>query len=161
MNAIYYYKTAIGIIGIAESDGYITELTFGKKKNSNSFIERETELIKKAHNQLEEYLSNKRKVFKLPLKAEGTEFQRLVWNELQKIPFGEVRFYSEIAKNINSPKAARAVGMACNRNPIAIFIPCHRVIGKDFSLTGFGGGLWLKEYLLNLEKDSPYAFEDI
>jgi methylated-DNA-[protein]-cysteine S-methyltransferase len=160
MKSIYYYDTEIGKIGIIEENGYIIEMSFGETKKMD-YENKETKIIKEAHKQLNEYLHHKRQVFDLPINPVGTAFFKKVWKELQSIPYGEIRFYSEIAKNIGKPKASRAVGMACNRNPIPIFIPCHRVIGKDWSLTGYAGGLRIKEWLLNLEKNNPYAFEDM
>ena len=96
-------------------------------------------------------MDGKRKSFDLPLKPEGTEFQKKVWNALLDIPYGETRSYKDIAVAIGNPKACRAVGMANNRNPISIIIPCHRVIGANGSLVGYGGGLPIKIELLNLE----------
>lgn len=114
--------------------------------------EPETELLKKAGDQLTEYFQGKRKVFDLPLEPAGTEFQKKVWRALCTIPYGQTRSYGEIATQIGNPKACRAVGGANNKNPIMIFIPCHRVIGADGSLVGFGGGLYAKKYMLDLEK---------
>jgi methylated-DNA-[protein]-cysteine S-methyltransferase len=112
----------------------------------------ETETLKKAAVQLMEYLRGKRTVFDVPLAPEGTAFQKQVWDALVKIPYGETSSYGKLAKDIGKPGAARAVGMANNRNPIPVIIPCHRVIGADGSLTGYGGGLPMKEKLLALEK---------
>lgn len=102
--------------------------------------------------QLCEYFAGSRQTFDLPLEPRGTEFQRRVWNALCEIPYGETRSYGEIAQRVGNPKASRAVGMANHRNPIPILIPCHRVIGADGSLVGYGGGLGVKRYLLDLEK---------
>ncbi len=101
--------------------------------------------------QLDEYFQRRREVFDLPLRAEGTEFQRAVWSALQTIPYGSTITYKELAQCVGNPAAIRAVGRANGSNPIPIVIPCHRVIGTDGSLTGFGGGLLLKEQLLSLE----------
>lgn len=101
--------------------------------------------------QLEEYFAGERQEFDLELAPEGTPFERSVWEELKKIPFGETRSYGEIARAIGHPGAARAVGRANGANPIPIVVPCHRVIGANGSLTGFGGGLEAKERLLELE----------
>jgi methylated-DNA-[protein]-cysteine S-methyltransferase len=101
--------------------------------------------------QLQSYFAGKRKNFDLALVLEGTDFQKRVWNALRKIPYGETISYKELAEMIGSPKAVRAVGAANGANPIPIIIPCHRVIGNDGSLTGFGGGLPLKKKLLELE----------
>jgi methylated-DNA-[protein]-cysteine S-methyltransferase len=101
--------------------------------------------------QLREYFAGERKTFSLALDPEGTDFQRAVWSELQRIPYGETISYKQLAERIGKPKAVRAVGAANGANPIPIIIPCHRVIGNDGSLTGFGGGLPLKKRLLELE----------
>ncbi|MDR3259443.1 MAG: methylated-DNA--[protein]-cysteine S-methyltransferase [Fusobacteriaceae bacterium] len=150
---VYFYETIIGSVGIAANEEYITNLYFGKTPDKNLPI-KETELIKNAFAELKEYLEGKRKKFELPLKAEGTDFQKMVWNALLNIPYGETKSYQDIAIEIGNPKACRAVGLANNRNPIAIFIPCHRVIGKNGKLVGYGGGIHNKEILLNLEKES-------
>lgn len=102
--------------------------------------------------QLQEYFSGARKCFDLPLAPKGTPFQKLVWQELCRIPYGQTRTYGEIAAAIGKPGAARAVGMACNKNPIWLLIPCHRVVGKSGSLTGYAGGLPMKQALLELEQ---------
>jgi methylated-DNA-[protein]-cysteine S-methyltransferase len=104
-----------------------------------------------ARRQLTEYFSGERRTFDLTLRPTGTEFQRLVWEELRKIPYGTTCSYRDIAERIHRPKAVRAVGAANGRNPIPIVIPCHRVIGSSGDLTGFGGGLPTKEALLRLE----------
>jgi len=109
-------------------------------------------LLRRASQELSEYFAGKRREFDLPLSPEGTDFQKKVWRTLCDIPFGETRSYKDIAEAVGNPKGLRAVGMANNRNPIAIIIPCHRVIGKNGSLTGYGGGLDKKAYLLKLEK---------
>ena len=152
MKYIFFYDTKIGTICLAEEDGYITNLYFKDEWDLEESEVRETPLIKEAKKQLDEYLVGNRKEFDLPLKAKGTEFQQEVWKALQEIPYGETRYYGEIAEKIGNPKASRAVGLANNRNPISIFIPCHRVIGKNGKLVGYGGGLDIKERLLNLER---------
>lgn len=107
-----------------------------------------------AMRQLEEYFGGERRDFDLPLRLDGTEFQLLVLDELQKIPYGETTSYGDIAKRIGRPKASRAVGAANGRNPIPIVVPCHRVIGTSGDLTGFGGGIDTKEALLRLEAEN-------
>lgn len=111
-----------------------------------------TELLSMATIQLDEYFQEKRTTFSLPFKLTGTPFQLAVWKELQNIPYGKTTSYKEIAQKINKPKAYRAVGMANNKNPLPIIIPCHRVIGSNGKLIGYAGGLKLKNYLLELEK---------
>jgi len=103
--------------------------------------------------QLQEYFAGRRRAFELALAAEGTAFQRSVWRALTEIPYGETRSYGEIAQRLRNPRACRAVGLANGANPLAIVVPCHRVIGADGSLTGFGGGLDTKRKLLALERD--------
>lgn len=159
MRYVYFYNTGIkelGILGIGATEDKMTDLFFEYEieniKKSSNYIIKETTLIKKATSQLFEYLNGKRRDFNLPLLKEGTDFQISVWNELLKIPYGETRSYKDIAIAINNEKAVRAVGMANNRNKIPIFIPCHRVIGSNKKLVGYGGGLEIKEFLLNLEK---------
>lgn len=105
--------------------------------------------------QLEEYFKGKRSRFDIPLDLQGTSFQKLVWRQLQAIPYGEVRSYKDIAQTMGAPKAVRAVGRANNQNPISIVIPCHRVIGSNGSLVGYGAGLSIKEFLLELEGALP------
>ena len=121
------------------------EITYNKK-------EKITPLLQRTIQQLQEYFLGQRKEFDLPIILKGTNFQIKVWQELQKIPYGEVISYSELAERINCPKAIRAVGGACGKNPIPIIVPCHRVLGKNGNLTGFSGGINYKEKLLILEK---------
>ncbi len=108
-----------------------------------------TELVMR---QVNEFLQGNRTQFDLSYRMEGTEFQKKVWNALLKIPYGETRTYGQIAKDIGNPRAGRAVGMAGNKNPLLLIIPCHRMIGADGSLTGYAGGLTLKRYLLDIER---------
>lgn len=123
-------------------------------KPGEKTVEMRTPLSDETARQLEEYFQGTRKTFDLPLRMNGTEFQKQVWEALLTIPYGETRSYSELAEQIGRPKAARAVGMANHRNPIAILVPCHRVIGKNGSLTGYAGGIDKKEMLLELEKSN-------
>ena len=118
----------------------------------NNYIEnQEKNIIKTAEQQLKEYFEGKRKVFNLPLEISGTEFQKKVYDELLKIPYGKTISYKELARRVGNENASRAVGGAVGKNPISIIVPCHRVIGSDGSLTGFGGGLPMKKKLLELE----------
>jgi methylated-DNA-[protein]-cysteine S-methyltransferase len=112
-------------------------------------------IIAKARRQLDAYFAGKLRGFDLPLAPQGTEFQQRVWAALLKIPYGATRSYGQQAAAIGSPKAVRAVGLANGRNPIAIIIPCHRVIGANGSLTGYGGGMARKRLLLDLEQGAP------
>jgi methylated-DNA-[protein]-cysteine S-methyltransferase len=151
MKNVYFYDYEICKLGITEENGAICRIFFNTGKKPDGFDEYETPLIKKTAVQLGEYFAGKRKIFDLPINLHGTEFQIKVWKALQNIPYGETRSYGELAAITGNPKASRAVGMANNRNPIVIIIPCHRVIGHDGSLTGFAGGLELKQQLLALE----------
>ncbi|MCX7632462.1 MAG: methylated-DNA--[protein]-cysteine S-methyltransferase [Turneriella sp.] len=108
-------------------------------------------LLNEAKRQLTEYFAQKRRQFELPLCPEGTAFQKEVWQELLTIPYGETISYSALASRLGKPLAARAIGQACHDNPISIVIPCHRVVGKNGSLTGYAGGLKYKRFLLQLE----------
>jgi methylated-DNA-[protein]-cysteine S-methyltransferase len=112
---------------------------------------RPNEVLRRAEKQLSEYFAGKRTKFDLPLMPLGTDFQMSVWEAMQKIPFGQTRTYGELARVINRPAACRAVGAACGRNPLMIIIPCHRVLGSSGRLTGFGGGIPMKEWLLGHE----------
>ena len=114
--------------------------------------------LKDAVRQLKAYFSGKLRVFDVPLAAEGTEFQRRVWKALSKVPYGVTTSYGEIAKSVGNPAASRAVGLANGRNPIAIIVPCHRIIGSSGKLVGYGGGLHHKQTLLKLEGVAPEQF---
>lgn len=151
MENIFFYDTSIGKIYIIDNGKEITAMGIEDKADCNGKNICETELIKTAANQLNEYLKGKRKDFDLPLKPEGTEFQKKVWQELCNIPYGETRSYKQVAEAVGNSKASRAVGMANNRNPILIFVPCHRVIGSNGDLVGYGAGVDIKEKLLLLE----------
>jgi methylated-DNA-[protein]-cysteine S-methyltransferase len=109
--------------------------------------------------QLQEYFTGDRVNFDLPTQTAGTAFQRDVWAQLAEIPYGETITYAELAIRIGNPKAVRAVGLANGRNPLSIVVPCHRVVGSNGALTGFGGGIERKRYLLSLERDEPAAVE--
>ena len=168
MKYIKYIETKLGKIGIVEENSKIIKIiiinknknengknTKNKDKGSNSansdYQEKDTKLLLEAKKQLEEYFEGKRKVFDLPLKQEGTEFQKKVWEALEKIPYGETRTYKEVAKMVGNEKASRAIGLANNKNNIPIIVPCHRVIGSDGKLVGYALGLDMKRYLLDLE----------
>lgn len=153
----FFYDTALGKIAISEKNGTITNLYFTTDEIPENSTINETPILKEAAKQLNSYLAGGLFEFSLPLFLEGTVFMKQVWSSLCEIPYGETKSYKEIAVKIGSPKAARAVGLANNRNPIPIFIPCHRVIGAGGSLIGYRGGLELKKQLLNLEKVKKYA----
>jgi len=152
MKNLFYYQTDIGKIGIAENGQEITNIYFQGESVPKDILLNETNLIKEAAKQLNSYFAGELRTFELPLAPEGTEFMRSVWKALCEIPYGKTFSYKDIAQNIGNPKAVRAVGNANNRNPIPIIIPCHRVIGSNGKLVGYGGGLEIKKYLLDLEK---------
>ena len=148
----YFYEFNIGKIGITESNERITNLYFSGDKLPVDIQIYETPVLKEAARQLTSYLSGELKEFSLLLSPTGTNFMKQTWASLCEIPYGKTASYKEIAVKIGAPNAARAVGLANNRNPIPLLIPCHRVIGTDGSLTGYRGGLELKKRLLDLEK---------
>ena len=144
----------IGTVRIVERGQHIVQLDLGGKAPSEPLVnavEQETPLLLRAFEQLSGYLAGVRKEFDLPLAPVGTPFQRKVWDALLRIPYGQTRSYRQIAEAVGSPKGFRAVGMANNRNPIAVFIPCHRVIGADGKMVGYGGGVDIKIALLQRE----------
>ena len=142
-----WYDSPIGILKIAEDDQGITEVSFQNEKGTD---QREGSLyLQETQRQLEEYFAGSRRSFDVPLSLKGTEFQKKVWQELLKIPYGATATYGALAGRLGS--SARAVGSAVGRNPISIIIPCHRVLAADGSLTGYAGGLENKEKLLQLE----------
>ena len=149
------FDSPAGRLVLTERDGALIRLRFAPAEYSVD-DPGETDLLLETKEQLKEYFAGKRKAFDLPLSPQGTPFQAEVWRALSEIPYGETASYREIAEKIGRPRACRAVGMACRRNPLPIIIPCHRVIGKDGSLTGYEGGLAVKECLLRLEQGGVY-----
>lgn len=152
-----YIPSPVGQLKLIASDTALLAVLWDSDKPSRVFLQEITEnpqhpILLKAQQQLQEYFSGQRQVFDLPLEFIGTGFQKKVWAALLKIPFGETRSYLDIAQAIDNPKAVRAVGAANGKNPISIIAPCHRVIGKNGALVGFGGGLENKTILLDLEK---------
>ncbi|MBL7995680.1 methylated-DNA--[protein]-cysteine S-methyltransferase [bacterium] len=123
-----------------------------RKVYDAELVEGTNNVIEQAEEQLQEYFTGKRKNFTVPLDLRGTEFELKIWDQLLKIPYGQVCSYGDIAKKINNPKSVRAVGGANHNNPIAIIVPCHRVVGKSGSLVGYGGGVEKKKFLIELEK---------
>lgn len=145
---MFCYNSSIGKIYLEEENEHIVRISFSKIFGE----QKETQLIKETCKQLSEYFEGKRKSFTLPITLKGSDFQLRVWKALSEIPYGETRCYKDIARVVGNPKASRAVGMANNKNPIAIIIPCHRVIGSNGNLTGYAGGLDKKLQLLKLEQ---------
>ncbi|MBP3648074.1 MAG: methylated-DNA--[protein]-cysteine S-methyltransferase [Clostridia bacterium] len=143
-------SSPIGALTLVEEDGALTEVRFGEK--AQGVMLKSTELLERAARELDEYFRGERRAFTIPLNPHGTPFQKRCWDALCRIPCGETRTYAQQAAMIGNPKACRAVGMGNHRNPLPIFIPCHRVIGKNGTLTGYAGGLDIKETLLNIER---------
>lgn len=158
MRYFCWMTTPLGDVTLEEEDGLVTGIRFGKVPVGLG-EQIQTCLLKSVQSQLDEYFQGKRREFSLPLAPRGTEFQKKVWKALQEIPYGETRSYGQIAGVVGSPKAGRAVGMANHQNPIAIVIPCHRVIGADGKLTGYAGGLEKKTALLMLERSGKQGIE--
>lgn len=150
LNACCYIKTPVGFLFVKEDENGICAVNFTDESGEEQL--QNAKFLNEAKKQLSEYFSGERKEFNIPLSLTGTDFQKRVWNELKKIPYGKTVCYGDIAAAIGDPKACRAVGMAIHRNPVAIIIPCHRVIGKNGSLTGFAAGIDKKQKLLTFEK---------
>jgi methylated-DNA-[protein]-cysteine S-methyltransferase len=150
-----YLETAVGRLLIAGDDAAVRRIWFGTEgrhaRPQAGWTESARGPVGEAAKQLREYFARQRQEFDLPLEPEGTAFQRNVWARLQEIPYGQTISYGELARRAGNPNASRAVGAANGANPIPIVIPCHRVIGSNGKLTGFGGGLPVKEKLLALE----------
>ncbi|MBF0706948.1 MULTISPECIES: methylated-DNA--[protein]-cysteine S-methyltransferase [Bacillaceae] len=159
------FLSPIGAITLFASPNGVSRLDFGcaedvlpiaetwyKKHHVKADLVFNSDIIEPIVMQLEEYFSGKRRFFDLKLDKVGTIFQQKVWNNLSEIPYGETRSYRDVAVGISAPKAVRAIGSANNRNPIPIIVPCHRVIGSNGALVGYGGGVDKKEYLLSLEQ---------
>jgi methylated-DNA-[protein]-cysteine S-methyltransferase len=144
-------QSPVGILRIHANDEGITAVEFVDAVADEGASSGDHPLLAECARQLDEYFAGTRSDFSLDLSAGGTEFERQVWSELVKIPFGKRCSYLDIAERLGNPNAVRAVGLANGRNPIAIIVPCHRVVGSDGSLTGYAGGLWRKQWLLEHE----------
>lgn len=150
-NKLYkkYIDSPIGLLEIKTTANSLVSISFVEKASNNSTTQ--PDILQQTEYQLQEYFIGKRKAFNLNLNPEGTEFQKRVWQFVEKVDFGKTASYLEIAKQTGSPKNTRAVGMANGKNPIPIIIPCHRIIGSNGKLTGYAGGLARKSYLLRHE----------
>ncbi|HNZ40806.1 MAG TPA: methylated-DNA--[protein]-cysteine S-methyltransferase [Clostridia bacterium] len=151
MITVCCYQSKIGRINISEDNEGICGVSICTSNECSHLSQ--SKLKDETFRQLAEYLQGKRKSFNVKLSLKGTEFQKSVWEQLLNIPYGETRSYGEIAALIGNAKASRAVGMACNRNPVMIIVPCHRIIGKKGCLTGYAAGIDLKEKLLDMERE--------
>ena len=149
-----YYKWQFGILKIGyNEENYVVLIKntiYIDEKNEPNYV---TNLV---YNQIIEYLAGQRKIFNFNYKLEGTDFQKKVWQKLCEIPYGQTKTYSQIAEEIKNPKAVRAVGMANNKNPLCIVVPCHRVIGKNGKLIGYAGGIDMKKSLLDIEYKNQF-----
>ena len=139
----------VGLLTLRAEDGALTAILFGDQRTG---LPGSDQILDQAEAELKEYFAGERKEFTVPVRLTGTEFQKKVWAALAEIPYGRTATYGEIAARIGKPKACRAVGTANHHNPVPIIVPCHRVIGAGGSLTGYGGGLEVKAYLLTLER---------
>ncbi len=149
-----YIDSPVGVLKIITDAEYIVGLDFCKPETKIAVDNKISKLAQTCIDQLNQYFAGKRKSFDLPLQPKGTDFQKQAWIALQKIPHGQTISYGEQAAKIGNIKAVRAIGHANSKNPIAIIVPCHRVVGKNGKLTGYAGELWRKEWLLNHEKTS-------
>lgn len=146
----FAYRTPLGHVTIASDGQALTALAFGERELEGRKLA--TELTNRAANQLQEYLAGRRRAFDLPLAPAGTEFQRRVWAALREVPYGQARSYSDVAAAIGSPRSCRAVGSACNKNPLPVIVPSHRVVGANGNPSGRGDDAKAKAYLLDLER---------
>jgi methylated-DNA-[protein]-cysteine S-methyltransferase len=152
---VTHFLSPIGTLEITADDGFIVQVSFLDEEPS---IKNSDPTLDRCVSQLEEYFGKSRSAFDLPLKPSGTDFQKSVWDELQRIPNGRTISYMDLAKKLGDPKVIRAAGTANGKNPIAIIIPCHRVIGTDGSLTGYTGGIKRKQWLLEHESSQRSLF---
>ena len=143
------FCSPIGVVRLTEADGFIIRIELTDIADTLTLP---TPLLHEAEQQIMAYLDGKRQLLDFPIRIMGTPFQQRVWRALQQIPYGTTRTYGEIATAIGNPRASRAVGMACNKNPLLLIVPCHRVVGAGGKLTGFAYGTDAKQWLLELEK---------
>lgn len=147
----YWRETVFGRIGVEEEDGFLTRIQLPGRGEGEAQAS-EPPVVREAFRQLEAYFAGALTVFELPLNPKGTPFMLRVWEALRRVPYGSTASYKAIAEAVGNPRACRAVGLANNRNPLPIVIPCHRIVGSDGSLVGYAGGLGMKERLLLLER---------
>ena len=146
--ACRFVETPIGPVTLVADDGALIEARFGGFP-----ISHESAVLDQAERELREYFLRERRAFDVPLAPRGTPFQLSVWEEVRRIPYGETRAYIDVARALGNEKACRAVGRANNHNPLPLFVPCHRVIGRDGSLVGYAGGMAAKKWLLRIEQE--------
>ena len=151
MNNVCFMKTPAGVVRIEDDGEYLLQLDFAEHACGCCLGSLASPIGREVKTQLSEYFAGERRSFDIPLKLEGTDFQKRIWNALLDIPFGETRSYKEVAEAAGSPKGARAAGQAVHVNPVAIIVPCHRVISSDGSIGGFAAGTGVKTVLLQVE----------
>jgi len=158
-NDSFIFMSPIGQIRIVSSGEFISELEFEdeEKAITHSSMDAASPVIIKAITELQAYFSGESRSFNFPVSQTGTEFQQQVWNELINIPYGKTISYLELSKRLGDPKNIRAAASANGKNKLAIVVPCHRVIGSDGGLTGYAGGLWRKQWLLEHERKFAYG----
>lgn len=154
-----YIDTPIGLLEVLTSEDALLAVTFVEEKAEDS--PDAPAILENACAQLKEYFAGERQSFDLPLLPDGTEFQKEVWNALLQVPFGRTSTYKKQSQSLGKPKAIRAVGTANGKNPIAVVIPCHRIVGSDGSLTGYASGLSRKDWLLKHEQKQTEGFQQI
>ncbi|SHK79847.1 methylated-DNA-[protein]-cysteine S-methyltransferase [Anaerocolumna jejuensis DSM 15929] len=154
MSRYAFYDFEFGILKIGYSETAITYLKRAEKIDADN---EPSALSDRAFDEVCAYLKGTRRTFDFPYELKGTEFQKKVWKALLQIPYGETRTYKQIAEEAGSPKGSRAIGMANNKNPVTIAVPCHRVIGTDGRLVGYAGGLEMKKFLLELEQSGKIS----
>lgn len=150
--AMQVIKSPLGDLYLYADKSHITRIAFREDNSIDAEGDKNHPILQQAEQQLSEYFSGQRQSFDLPLRFSGTDFQQQVWQHLQTIPYGDTQSYQQVAGAIDNPKAVRAVGNANNKNPIVIVVPCHRVIGANGNMVGYGGGLPIKEWLLKHEQ---------
>ncbi len=153
MEKVYFYKTRLGVLGILCNGNSLTRIFFEGMYDIQKVVVEETDLHRKVYMQIEEYFDGYRRIFDIPYTLYGTSFQKRVCRLLLCIPYRKAVSYQDVAKMLGNEKASRAVGMANHKNPLMLIIPCHRVCGKNGNLTGYAGGLDIKQKLLTLERN--------
>jgi len=159
MHFIKHIDTPIGLLEVQTSEDALLAVTFVESKTEDS--DNVPEVLENACTQLKEYFAGERQSFDLPLLPDGTDFQKQVWNALVEVPYGRTSTYKKQSQTLGNPKAIRAVGTANGKNPIAVVIPCHRIVGSDGSLTGYASGLARKDWLLKHEQKQTEGFQQI
>ena len=157
-----YYHSPVGLLKISGTEDYISEVSFHDNSEKSEGTKKHLPpMLIQCIEQLIQYFNGQRRVFELPINQPGTPFQQTVWNELAVIPFGKTMSYIQLAIKTGDPKATRAVASANGKNNVAIIIPCHRVIGADKTLVGYGGGLWRKKWLLEHEMKIAHGVQTL